>query len=136
MTPMDEAEGTYDGCAGLRTLVTSRIPLRIHGEHEFPVPALSRPPGGVTLDPEEALSYEAVRLFAARAAAARPGFTLDASTVAAVTDVVARLDGLPLALELAAARLHILPLEALRSSSASAGRPMRSGAMSSTVSSR
>lgn len=100
-------------CDGLRVLVTSRVALRIYGEHEFPVPALSLPPSRAGVSPREALGSEAVRLFVARAEAARPGFLVDEANVASVVDIAARLDGLPLAIELAAARLRTLPLEAL-----------------------
>ena len=80
-------------CRGLEVVATSREPLRLAGEQEFPVPPL---PGA-----------EAVELFVERARAARPGFELDGNR-AAVTEICARLDGLPLAIELAAARVKLL----------------------------
>jgi predicted ATPase len=83
----------------LRVLATSRIPLRISGEHEYSVPPLP-------------LS-ESVALFAARARAIDPAFTLDEQTATTVERICARLDGLPLAIELAAARVRTLPLAAL-----------------------
>ena len=95
----------------VRLLVSSRIVLRIGGEHEFPVPPLGLPATGTS--PADPAASDAVRLFAERAAAARPGFTVDASNAAAVATVVARLDGLPLAIELAAARIRLLTPDAM-----------------------
>lgn len=101
-------------CARVSIVATSRIPLRIYGEREFAVPALATPTPGERLDPERAARFEAVRLFVDRAVDAQPDFRLDADNATVVGDIVARLDGLPLAIELAAARLRTLPLEALR----------------------
>ncbi|MFI6989215.1 BTAD domain-containing putative transcriptional regulator [Nonomuraea wenchangensis] len=91
-------------CPQLRVLATSREPLSVPGEHLAPVPPLELPPEGVT--PERAATYPAVRLLVERAVAARPAFALDDGNVAAVTQLCRRLDGLPLAIELAAARLR------------------------------
>ncbi|HEX5926850.1 MAG TPA: BTAD domain-containing putative transcriptional regulator [Baekduia sp.] len=93
-------------CPALRILATSREPLGIAGEHLAQVPPLGLPPTDAS--PEEALAHPAVRLFADRAAAAAPDFAVDATTVAAVVEICRRLDGLPLAIELAAARLRSL----------------------------
>jgi predicted ATPase len=93
-------------CPGLRVLATSREPLGITGEVLHPVGPLGMPSGEVA--PAEALGFPAVRLFADRGAAARPGFAVDQRTVAAVLDICRRLDGIPLAIELAAARLRAL----------------------------
>ncbi|WP_167098383.1 BTAD domain-containing putative transcriptional regulator [Amycolatopsis granulosa] len=98
---------------GLRVLATSREPLGITGEALCPVPPLASPPPGTAAD--EALGYESVRLFAERAAAVRPGFRLDDRTAPQVLRICAALDGLPLAIELAAARLRTLPLDQLES---------------------
>jgi predicted ATPase len=95
---------------GLRVLATSRIPLHVSGEQELPVPPLSVPE---TEDVAAMAASEAVRLFAERAMAVRPGFTLDAATVPVVARIVRRLDGLPLAIELAAARVRTLSPEAI-----------------------
>jgi len=84
----------------LKILVTSRSPLHISGEREFAVPALD-------------LDSEAVALFVERAQAARPGFIIDEDNASTIARIVARLDGLPLAIELAAARLRIFSLEAM-----------------------
>jgi predicted ATPase len=101
-------------CPDLRVLVTSRIPLQIYGEHEFPVPALGVPPADQDVGAAMLEGYEAARLFVARAVAARPGFAVDDAGASIIADIVRRLDGLPLAIELAAARLRVLPLDALR----------------------
>jgi predicted ATPase/class 3 adenylate cyclase len=95
-------------CPKLRILVSSRGPLRISGEQEYPVPSMSLP------DPERLppigalLDYEAIDLFVQRAREVHPSFTLDAANAASVVAVCRRLDGLPLAIELAAARLRIM----------------------------
>jgi predicted ATPase/DNA-binding SARP family transcriptional activator len=94
-------------CPGLRILATSREPLGIAGEHLAQVPPLGLPPADATA--AEALTHPAVRLFADRAAAAAPDFAVDDTTVTAVVEICRRLDGLPLAIELAAARLRSLP---------------------------
>lgn len=102
------------GAPGLRALVTSRGPLRIYGEHEFPVPPLALPSADELMTPESLMRFEAVALFVERAQAARPDFTLDSRSAPLVADIVARLDGLPLAIELAAARIRLLSLEGIR----------------------
>jgi predicted ATPase/DNA-binding SARP family transcriptional activator/tetratricopeptide (TPR) repeat protein len=96
-------------CPALRILATSREPLAIFGESICPVLPLGMP--GAGLDAEHALEFASVRLFADRAHAVRPGFAVDAETVGPVVEICRRLDGLPLALELAAARLRTLPVE-------------------------
>jgi predicted ATPase/class 3 adenylate cyclase/Tfp pilus assembly protein PilF len=98
---------------GLRVLATSRAPLRISGEQEFAVPPLDLPPDGGPISLEEVQLSEAVRLFVERARAVRPDFHLTADNVAAVVAICRRLDGLPLAIELAAARTRLLPPEAI-----------------------
>jgi predicted ATPase/DNA-binding CsgD family transcriptional regulator len=98
--------------SAVRILVSSRSSLRISGEQECPVPPLTVPdethPTAASL-----AACESVRLFAERAAAALPGFTLDDENAAAIADIARRLDGLPLAIELAAARVKLLPPEAI-----------------------
>ncbi|MEC3954324.1 BTAD domain-containing putative transcriptional regulator [Nocardia sp. CDC153] len=95
-------------CPGVRVLATSREALRITGESVFVVPQLplAKPDSPLA----DQLSGPAVRLFADRASAVRPGFTVDAGTIGMVARICARLDGLPLAIELAAARLRTLEL--------------------------
>ena len=97
----------------LLVLATSRTPLRLGGEHEYPVPPLALPEPGSRPSFEEIVSNDAVRLFAARAGAVDPDFQLDEGNAAAVAELCARLDGLPLAIELAAARSKLLPPEAM-----------------------
>jgi len=97
-------------CPGLKILVTSRARLQLSGEHHFPVPPLELPELSGTVDAERIGQAEAVRLFVARAQAAQPSFALTATTAAAVAEICQRLDGLPLAIELAAARIgHLSP---------------------------
>jgi predicted ATPase/DNA-binding CsgD family transcriptional regulator len=100
------------GAAGLRIVVSSRAPLRVSGEQECPVPPLALPPQA-SAPPASVAACESVRLFAERAAAVVPGFAVDEQNAAAVAQVVRRLDGLPLAIELAAARVRLLSPEAI-----------------------
>ena len=97
------------GCARLRVLATSRQPLGLPGEAVHPVPPLAVPPLGDA--PGLETEYEAVQLFTARARQARPSFAADPRTLPAVARICRRLDGLPLALELAAARARSLSCE-------------------------
>ncbi len=99
---------------GSTVLATSRTRLRLQGEREVVVSPLVTPDANhPSTKPEEVGTYEAVRLFVARAQEAKPGFTLTAENAAVVAEICARLDGLPLALELAAARIKLLPLPTL-----------------------
>ncbi len=100
---------------GLVVLVTSRTVLRLSGEHEFPVPPLPVPPAGPGCDPADLQRYASVSLFAERAHAVAPGFELTGANAGAVAEICRRLDGLPLAIELAAARVRLLPPQALAS---------------------
>ena len=100
-------------CPDVRVLVTSRAALRLLAERTLPLEPLAVPGPGPGSTPHEASGYEAVALFAERVAAVAPGFTLTPSTVPAVVAICRRLEGLPLALELAAARARVLPLEAI-----------------------
>jgi predicted ATPase/DNA-binding SARP family transcriptional activator len=94
------------GAPGVRILATSREPLGITGETLCPVPSLPVPPDGASA--EEAAQYSAIALFTDRAAAVRPGFTLGPAVLEPVTRICRALDGIPLAIELAAARLRAL----------------------------
>ena len=121
---LDNCEHLLDACAqvcrqllasapGLRLVNTSREPLSVAAETIWRVPPLSVAPAGA--DPAAAAPgaerYEAVRLFADRAAASRPGFTVGPGNVAVVTSICRALDGMPLAIELAAARVRALSVE-------------------------
>ena len=98
---------------GLVMVVTSRAVLRLSGEHEFAVPPLPVPPASAVPDPADLQGYASVQLFVERAHAADPGFELTAGNAGAVAEICRRLDGLPLAIELAAARVRLLPPQAL-----------------------
>jgi predicted ATPase/DNA-binding NarL/FixJ family response regulator len=100
-------------CPRLTILVTSRSVLNLSGEHDLPVPPLTLPPVHEVVSPAAVASSEAVRLFLERARAVRPDFKLTALNAADVAAICQRLDGLPLAIELAASRLVHLPLSAL-----------------------
>jgi predicted ATPase len=99
-------------CPNLTVLTTSRERLHLSGEHEYPVPSLAVPDREL-LPAENSTRYEAVALFVERARAAKPDFRLTEENAEAVVEICARLDGLPLAIELAAARVKLLPPRAL-----------------------
>jgi predicted ATPase/DNA-binding CsgD family transcriptional regulator len=113
------------GASRVKALVTSRSRLRLRLEHEFPVPPLGLPPVSMqsrqpraTYDEQQAANervsqYEAVRLFIDRAVALKPDFAIDNDSAPAVAEICVRLDGLPLAIELAAARIKMLSPQAI-----------------------
>jgi predicted ATPase len=107
------ADAVLRMCPGVRILATSREPLRSPGETTWRVPSLSFPsPGGVaTAQLDAVLKYEAVRLFFDRAQAALAAFEVTEANAAAVQDICRRLDGIPLAIELAAARVRAFSVE-------------------------
>ncbi len=107
------AEQALEQAPGLKALVTSREPLRVRGERVVPVAPFTLPEPGMTVDLEALAAVPAVAFFLACAREAQPGFTLTEANVAAVTEICRRLDGLPLALQLAAARLTVLSPAAL-----------------------
>src|ERR687893_813113 len=100
-------------CPKLKVLATSRSVLRVYGEQEFPVPPLELPDHKRLLSVERLTQYEAVRLFIERAKAARPDFSVTNENAPAVAEICVRLDGLPLAIELAAARIKLLTPKAM-----------------------
>ena len=114
---LDNCEHLIDACAwvcqrllasspGLCLITTSRQPLRVAAETVWQVPPLSVAPAGALAAPEDACRYDAIRLFADRAAAAAPGFAIGPANAAAVAALCRALDGMPLAIELAAARVR------------------------------
>jgi predicted ATPase/DNA-binding SARP family transcriptional activator/Tfp pilus assembly protein PilF len=120
------ADSLLRACGGLRLLATSREPLGLFGERVYRVPSLALPPAAVgsahpgaavsaqtgsEKDVNSLLEYAAVRLFIERALMAQPSFRLTRQNVGIVVQVCGRLDGIPLAIELAAARLRAMPIE-------------------------
>jgi predicted ATPase/class 3 adenylate cyclase len=104
-----------DACPSITLLVTSREPLHVRVEHVYPVPPLDVPPatrGRISADQVQGI--ESIQLFVERARAVRPDFAVTDDNAAAVGEICRRLDGLPLAIELAAARLQLFSPEALR----------------------
>jgi predicted ATPase/class 3 adenylate cyclase len=97
-----------DAAPLLRVLATSRVPLRVQGEQEYHVRPLPLPRAEEIADLERLTTCESVRLFEDRAAAVRPGFRINEETAPSVAEIASRLDGLPLALELAASRINVL----------------------------
>jgi predicted ATPase/DNA-binding NarL/FixJ family response regulator len=119
---LDTCEHLIDACAracqrllasspGLQVIATSREPLRVAAESVWQVPPLSLPAADSHTGPDELGRSDAIRLFAARAAAAHPGFVLEPANVPAVLAVCRALDGVPLAIELAAAWVRVLSVE-------------------------
>lgn len=102
-------------CPRLTVLVSSRTALRVYGEHQFPVPPLSLPDSDTRQPPsfEELAQSEAVELFTQRSQAVKPNFMLTADNAPIVAEICRQLDGLPLAIELAAARSKVLAPKAL-----------------------
>jgi predicted ATPase/DNA-binding CsgD family transcriptional regulator len=100
-------------CPRLTILATSRTPLRVSGEHAFDVPPLALPETAVAATVIATAPDAAVRLFVVRAQAVRHDFTLSAANAEAVATICQRVDGLPLAIELAAAQVKVLPPQAL-----------------------
>jgi predicted ATPase len=112
----------------LKILVTSRAALHVYGEREFPIAPLALPDAR-SMPPLEALSqYPAVALFLQRAVAAKPDFELNRENAQAVVEICARLDGLPLAIELAAARIKVLSPASMRTRLASRLQLLTGGA--------
>ncbi len=100
-------------CPHFKILVTSRAALRIQGEHEFPVPPLALPDLARLAESQDLVQYPAVALFLQRALAVKPDLAITKANTRAIAEICARLDGLPLAIELAAVRVKLLPPQAL-----------------------
>jgi predicted ATPase/class 3 adenylate cyclase len=100
-------------CDGLRILATSRQPLGLPGEQVWRIPSLPLPEPGVVPPPEELMSYDAVRLFVDRATLVDPRFRVTRDNTGSVLGILRHLDGIPLAIELAAARLRVLGVNQL-----------------------
>src|SRR5262249_22613846 len=122
---LDNCEHVLTGCApvvaalratgdAMRVLATGREALGVPGEVTWRIPPLTLPPDDQR-DPERLLDFDAVRLFVARASAANPEFRLDGATGPVVAQICRRLDGIPLALELAAARVRAMTVQRLAS---------------------
>jgi predicted ATPase/DNA-binding SARP family transcriptional activator len=119
---LDNFEHVVEAASGLAAMIaaapnvnvlaTSRSPLHLSGEHEYAVPPLALP-NNATETVSDLLEYESIQLFIARARALQAGFELNRENAASVAEICARLDGLPLAIELAAARVRVLPPRAL-----------------------
>ncbi len=103
----EAVEALLTRCASVTVIATSREPLGVAGEAPWRVPRLSVPERGRT-NPEELREFEAVRLFVDRAVKANPGFTFSHENALDIAEVCARLDGIPLAIELAAAHVRML----------------------------
>lgn len=104
----DLAGALRRSCPGVTLLATSREPLHVPGEVTFRVPSLELPEPADARDPDRLSTFASVRLFLDRAQDVRPGFALEAGNAASVVEICRRLDGIPLALELAAARVSHL----------------------------
>ena len=112
----------------LKILVTSRAVLHVYGEHEFPVPPLALPDSRSMTSIDDLSKYSAVALFLERAVAAKPDFELNQENSSAVAEICVRLDGLPLAIELAAARVKVVSPSSMRTRLASQLQLLTGGA--------
>ncbi|MEX2623760.1 MAG: adenylate/guanylate cyclase domain-containing protein [Acidimicrobiia bacterium] len=104
----DVVEAMLASASGLKLLITSRSILNLYGEQEFAVPPLALPEPGAGTDVDDLTKYEAVELFIDRARLAKPGFRMTSENAATVAEICFRLDGLPLAIELAASRVRLM----------------------------
>lgn len=107
------ASGLLSACPRLKILATSRESLRVPGEHLYPVPQLELPKEISFIDMDTASQFPALTLFAERAHAVRPDFSLNEDNVQAVVSICSQLDGLPLAIELIASRIRLMTPQAL-----------------------
>jgi predicted ATPase/class 3 adenylate cyclase len=107
------ASDLLDAAPRMRILITSREPLHVAGEQELAVPPMALPDARETEEPDDLMRCESVALFVQRAAAVDPGFRLTEANAPAVAELCRRLDGLPLAIELAASRVKLLSPRAI-----------------------
>src|SRR5262245_10580373 len=107
-------ETLLQGCENLKVVATSREALSLTGEQVYSVPTLAVPPTGRRLKPEALKAYASVQLFVERAVQVQPAFVLDAKNSESVAEICRRLDGIPFAIELAAARAKVLAVEQIR----------------------
>ncbi len=130
MTARATAEALLRGCPELTVLATSRAPLGVPGETVWRVPSLSLP-REIGTEPVEALAQsDAVRLFIERATQVRPNFTVDGESAPAIAQICHDLDGIPLAIELAAARVRVLGVEQIAAGLGDRFRLLTGGARS------
>jgi non-specific serine/threonine protein kinase len=101
-------ESLLNAAPGLSVLATSREALNLAGEFSWTVPSLSLPPDDQYIDAEQLSKFESTRLFSERARVVRPNFSITMDSATSITDICRRLDGIPLAIELAAARIKLL----------------------------
>ncbi len=106
-----EVSELLKACKNLKVLATSRVPLHVYGEHEYALPPLSVPPRG--LSPAQVITYESAQLFLARVQEHQPRFVITSDNAADVIEVCIHFDGVPLAIELAAASLRRMTLKQL-----------------------
>jgi len=107
------AEGIVNNAPEMRILATSREPLQAHGEHLHRLAPLALPPETIGIRSEQAMGFSAIQLFMAQAAATLDGFVLTEGDVASVAEICRKLDGIPLAIELAASRIDVLGVAGL-----------------------
>jgi len=124
----EELSEILDACPALKAMVTSRTVLRVYGEREFSVPPLPLPEPDTQLSPGRLLDFPAIALFVQRATAVKPDFSLTMQNADAIVQICRRLDGLPLAIELAAARVKVLPPAGLLARLASSLELLTAGA--------
>ncbi len=116
------------GVPGVKIMTSSREVLRVYGEHEYPVPPLGLPEHSQSQTAAVISEYEAVSLFIQRARASQPSFEIDETNAATIAEICTRLEGLPLAIELAAARVRLFDAETLLARLSDSLRTLTGGA--------
>jgi predicted ATPase len=123
-----EVSEILDACPEVKAMVTSRTVLRVYGEHEFSVSPLAVPETNAPFSPGRLLDFPSIALFVQRATSVKPDFSLTMQNAEAIVQICRRLDGLPLAIELAAARVKVLPPASLLTRLASSLELLTAGA--------